>query len=43
MADKLITELRAEGLGVEMMLAALANAGMRLTEEDNPKRSSIHG
>jgi hypothetical protein len=43
MADKLVADLRAEGLDVEMMLAALANAGMRLTEEDKPNRSSPHG
>ena len=43
MADRLVAELRAEGLGVELMLAALANAGMQLTEEDNSNRSSIHG
>lgn len=43
MADKLVAELRSEGLGVELMLAALANAGMRLTEEESSNRSSTHG
>jgi hypothetical protein len=42
-ADKLVADLRAEGLGVDLMLAALANAGMRLTEEDTTNRSPIHG
>lgn len=43
MADRLVAELRAEGLGVDLMLAALADAGMRLTEDDNPNWSSIDG
>ena len=43
MADKLVADLRAEGMGVDMMLAALANAGMRLTEDDQPNRNSTHG
>lgn len=43
MADKLVADLRAEGMDVDLMLAALANAGMRLTEEDKSNRSSTHG
>lgn len=41
--DKLVADLRSEGLGMELMLAALANAGMRLTEEESSNRSSSHG
>lgn len=43
MAEKLVADLRSQGLGTDLMLAALANAGMQLTEDDKPNRSSTHG
>lgn len=43
MVDKLILDLKAHGLGMDLMLAALAKTGMRLTEEDTESRSPSHG
>lgn len=43
MAEKLVADLRSQGLDMDLMLAALANAGMQLTEDDKPNRSSTHG
>jgi hypothetical protein len=42
MVDRLISELKSDGMGVELMLAALAKTGMMLTDEENT-RSKVHG
>lgn len=42
LADRLIADLRAQGMGTDLLLAALAKAGMRLSEEDT-KRSVVNG
>jgi hypothetical protein len=34
--------LKSDGMGVELMLAALAKTGMMLTDEENT-RSKVHG
>jgi hypothetical protein len=43
MAEKLATTLLAEGHSTEILLAALAKAGMRLTLEDDAKMEKSHG
>jgi hypothetical protein len=43
MADKLATTLRAGGHSTEILLAALAKAGMRVTLEDDAKMEKSHG
>lgn len=43
MAEKLATTLLAEGHSTEILLAALAKAGMRLTLEDDAKLEKSHG
>lgn len=43
MAEKLATTLLAEGHSIEILLAALAKAGMRLTLDDDAKMEKLHG
>lgn len=43
MADRLATTLLAEGHSTDVLLAALAKAGMRLTMEDDAKMEKSHG
>lgn len=43
MADRLTTTLMAEGHSTEILLAALARAGMRLTVEEDVKREKANG
>ena len=43
MAERLATALMAEGHSTEILLAALAKAGMRLTLEDDAKAEKSHG
>ena len=43
MADRLALTLKAEGHSVDVLFAALAKAGMRLTVEDDAKREKAHG
>lgn len=43
MAERLATTLLAEGHSTEILLAALAKAGMRLTLEDDAKTEKSHG
>ena len=43
MAEKLATTLLAGGHSTEILLAALAKAGMRLTLEDDAKMEKSHG
>ena len=43
MAERLATTLKAEGHSTEILLAALAKAGMRLTIEDDSKKETAHG
>jgi hypothetical protein len=43
-AAKLTANLKAEGLGIDLLLAALAKTGMRLSaEDDSAHKRSIHG
>lgn len=42
-SNKLLSNLKAEGLKTELLLAALAKAGMRLTIEDEPSEGDMHG
>lgn len=43
MADRLATTLLAEGHSTEILLAALAKIGMRLTVEEDAKKEKTHG
>jgi hypothetical protein len=43
MAERLAATLLAEGHSTEILLAALAKAGMRLTVEDDAKKEKTHG
>lgn len=43
LVDKLVADLMAQGLGTELLLAALAKTGMRLSEKDTTKRNATHG
>ncbi len=43
MADRLAKTLLAEGHSTEILLAALAKAGMRLTVEEDATREGTHG
>lgn len=43
MANQLAINLKAEGLGTDVLLAVLAKAGMRLTIEDDASRVHSHG
>lgn len=43
MAERLATTLMAEGHSTEILLAALAKAGMRLTLDDDTKMEKSHG
>jgi hypothetical protein len=43
MAEKLAATLLADGHSIEILLAALAKAGMRLTLEDDAKMEKSHG
>jgi hypothetical protein len=43
MAERLATTLMSEGHSTEILLAALAKAGMRLTVEDDTKSEKTHG
>ena len=43
MADRLANTLKGEGHSTEVLLAALAKAGMRLTIEDDERKEKTHG
>lgn len=43
MAERLASTLMAEGHSTEILLAALAKAGMKLTIEDDAKKENTHG
>ncbi len=43
LVDKLLADLMAQGLSTELLLAALAKTGMRLSEKDTTDRSPTHG
>lgn len=43
LVDKLVADLRANGMETDLLLAALAKTGMRLSEQDAAERSSNHG
>jgi len=43
LVEKLIANLKSQGMGTDLLLAALAKTGMRLSEEDTPTRSSVNG
>lgn len=43
LVDKLVADLTARGMRTELLLAALAKTGMRLSEKDTHERSSTHG
>ncbi|MEQ1771862.1 MAG: hypothetical protein ABL879_18720, partial [Devosia sp.] len=43
LVDRLVADLMAQGLDTELLLAALAKTGMRLSEIDTKDRSSTHG
>ncbi|MBK0392117.1 ATP-binding protein [Ramlibacter algicola] len=43
LVDKLVADLTSQGLRTELLLAALAKTGMRLSEKDINDRSSTHG
>lgn len=43
LVDKLVEDLMANGMDTDLLLAALAKTGMRLTEKDTKKRSAAHG
>lgn len=43
LVDKLVTDLTANGMHTDLLLAALAKTGMRLSENDTKDRSSTHG
>jgi len=42
LVDKLVADLRAQGIDIELMLAALAKTGVKLAEEE-PRRSTGDG
>ena len=42
-AERLATTLKGEGYSTDVLLAALAKAGMRLTIEDDARKESSHG
>jgi hypothetical protein len=43
LVDRLVADLMAQGLDTELLFAALAKTGMRLSEKDIKDRSSTHG
>lgn len=43
LVDRLVADLMAQDLDTELLFAALAKTGMRLSEEDIKDRSSTHG
>lgn len=43
MAERLATTLKSEGYSTDVLLAALAKAGMRLTIEDDARKEKSHG
>ena len=43
MAERLTQTLKADGYSTEVLLAALAKAGMRLTVEEDAKKETTHG
>jgi hypothetical protein len=43
MAERLATTLKSEGYSTDVLLAALAKAGMRLTVEEDARREESHG
>ena len=43
LVDRLVAALMAQGLDTELLFAALAKTGMRLSEKDIKSRSSTHG
>ena len=43
MAERLATTLKGEGYSTDVLLAALAKAGMRLTIEDDARKEKAHG
>lgn len=43
LVDKLVADLRANDMDIDLLLAALAKAGMRLSEIDSEERTTTHG
>jgi hypothetical protein len=43
MADRLAETLKGEGYSTDVLLAALAKAGMRLTVEEEARKEKSHG
>jgi hypothetical protein len=43
MAERLSQTLKADGYSTEVLLAALAKAGMRLAAEEDAKKEASHG
>jgi hypothetical protein len=43
LVEKLVADLRANGMETDLLLAALAKTGMRLSEKDAAERGSNHG
>jgi hypothetical protein len=43
MADRLAETLKGEGYSTDVLLAALAKAGMRLTVEEEERKEKSHG
>jgi hypothetical protein len=43
LVDRIVADRRTQGMPTDLLFAALAKTGMRLSEEDHPKRSSAHG